>query len=493
MTPRCARRESTDPLALERRVLRRWRTRQAPPSPTIVVGFSGGPDSLALASVLARIARRGAFKVVACHVNHRLRSSSAAEAAQAQALAQALGIDCIVRTADEPPAGTWSGLGQEEWARRLRFAALASVCRDLDTRYLALAHHSLDQAETVLLHLVRGAGLHGVAGMREWSTLLVPWWSDDRPYRLDVWRPLLAEPRPLVHAVATALGVTPVVDSSNRDPSLRRNRIRHEVIPLLEEIAPGATDAMVRFANVAAEEDAQLDRAARAAAQSIVDGRGDLSISALDGQPTFIRRRVVRQWLTAGPLSDVPSLERVDAVLGLARSPKGGHRIELADGREVRRQAGRLIAGFPDQIERRLASSSGALVADRPIVEPILLQCGKPVRVQGWTLDLTGDRPQSTSGLDVVWETPIEEDDPIVVRSPQTGDRLAGRATKLGDWLTDQRVPVVLRDRLLCIVSPRGVIGVLGLRPLTPRGNVRATRWIVVLRERAEEIGDRTS
>src|SRR5262249_20892404 len=228
----------------------------------ITVGFSGGADSLALAAVLARLAPVAAVRVWLVHVDHGLRPDSAGEAEACGRLARELGLPVV-------SVGLWSellerhgGVGIEEAARRERYVALARAAEINRSAMIATAHHRDDQAETVLLHLLRGAGLHGASGMAELSRIAVPWW-ETRPRReppaIDLWRPFLDESRGVVRAYARETGLTPVEDPSNDEPRFRRNRIRHEVMPLLEHVSPGAEAALARYARIAREEDALLD------------------------------------------------------------------------------------------------------------------------------------------------------------------------------------------------------------------------------------------
>ncbi|MDP9363337.1 MAG: tRNA lysidine(34) synthetase TilS, partial [Chloroflexota bacterium] len=274
-------------VGFEQRVLARGRALACPPGTTVVVGFSGGADSLALAAALGRVCPRLGLVVRLAHVDHALRDISLQEQEQARGLAAALGLPFAgLRVAGDPQA-IHPGVGLEEAARRERYRLLTSAVKggkvawdvaakdaspsirpsglDLDAdaapALLALAHHEADQAETVLLHLLRGAGLAGAAGMAERAEQTVPWWEDSSaaPIRLTLWRPLLAEPRTVVRAYAAGLGLAWVEDPSNEDCSLRRNALRREALPILERISPGATAALARYGRTAADDDAALE------------------------------------------------------------------------------------------------------------------------------------------------------------------------------------------------------------------------------------------
>ena len=324
-------------VGLEQRVLARLRQLRCPPGVDLVVGFSGGADSLALAAVLGRIADRVCVRPVLAHVDHRLRSSSGEEQRRAEQLADALGLPFRALSVPGDVTARHPGVGTEEAARRERYRALAGVVTETDAAVLALAHHREDQAETVLLHLLRGAGVSGARGMAERTDLVVPWWDGEgaAPVHLTLWRPFLDEPRATVRAYVAGLGLAPVEDPSNDAHGPRRNALRHEALPLLERISPGAAAALARFARLAAEDDATLEALAETVAARAVTLTGDLDPARLSGEPAAVRRRVVRRWLRERTGCRSLSADRADAVLGLAMGSEGGRRVEVGEGMSV--------------------------------------------------------------------------------------------------------------------------------------------------------------
>lgn len=306
---------------------------------TVVVGFSAGPDSLALAAALGRVAPVLGLNLLLVHVDHRLRAESPAEQTAAAALAADLGLAFRARAIDEVPSAAHPGVGPEEAVRRERYRLLAETCREVGAACLALAHHRDDQAETVLLHLLRGAGLTGARAMAEWVVRPVPWWHETAGPPLALWRPLLAEPRVALRAYVGQRQLAPLADPSNDDPTFRRNALRHRLLPLLDEIQPGAAATLARYAELVAADDEALDVWAESARAAAADADGSLRLASLRDVPVAIARRVVRQWLAAAVgRTDVPA-ERVDALLG--RGARGG-RLEIGEGVAVVAQRGRL-------------------------------------------------------------------------------------------------------------------------------------------------------
>jgi tRNA(Ile)-lysidine synthase len=271
-----------------------------PPGP-VHAAVSGGADSLALL-VLARAA---GLEVTAIHVDHGLRPASGREADVVRRAAARFGADfvaCAVKVGAGPDL--------EARARRARYEALPSG--------VLTGHTADDQAETVLLNLVRGAGLDGLSGMRR----------SDR-----VRRPLLGLRRRDTAAVCAEFGLDPVSDPSNLDDRFLRNRVRHRVLPLLDEIAGRDVTAVVaRQAGLLADDAALLERLA-----AEID---PTDAAALSAAPAPLARRAVRAWLRHGDERHPPSAADVERVLAVARGEAVA--CEVAPGRRVRRSAGTL-------------------------------------------------------------------------------------------------------------------------------------------------------
>jgi len=263
-------------------------------------GVSGGADSLALLV----LAVHAGCEVTAAHVDHGLRAGGAAEAEVVRAAAERFGAAFECHRVDVAP-----GPNLEARARAARHAALGPDA--------LLGHTADDQAETVLLNLLRGSGLDGLAGMR--------------PAR----HPILALRRTETRALCESVGLTPVHDPSNDSPAHRRNRVRHEVLPLLDAVAGRDVAALLAAQTEVLREEAEL-LDALAASIDPTDAR------ALAAAPLPLARRAVRRWL-ADPYP--PDAAAVARVLAVARGEALG--TDLPGGRHVRRSANRLLVDPP--------------------------------------------------------------------------------------------------------------------------------------------------
>jgi tRNA(Ile)-lysidine synthase len=270
-----------------------------PPAGTSVTcAVSGGADSLAL----LWLAAAAGCVPTAIHVDHGLRAGSAAEAAVVASAAAQVGAAFTSIQVDVPP-----GPNLEARARAARYAALP--------RGVLTGHTADDQAETVLLNLLRGAGVDGLSGFAPAN------------------RPLRRLRRRETEAVCTAAGWQPVSDPTNVDPAFRRNRVRHELLPLLEDIAArDVVPVLARQAAILADEASLLDELA-----------ADLDptdAGALATTSRVLARRAIRRWLRSGPELHPPDAATVDRVLAVARGEAVA--CEVGGGRTVRRSRGRL-------------------------------------------------------------------------------------------------------------------------------------------------------
>lgn len=280
--------------------------------PPVVVACSGGPDSVAL---LALAAAAG-LRPVAVHVDHGLRPGSAAEADVVRDAATALGAGWrSVRVA------VGDGPNLEARARDARYAALRIAREELGATAVLVAHTADDQAETVLLNVLRGSAASGLAGMA--------------PRRGDIARPLLRMRRRDVRAVVRARGLETVEDPTNADVRWRRAWIRHEVLPMLGEgSARDLVPVLARQADLLRDESELLD--ALADDLLAAAGRDAPSTRVLRAAAVPLARRALRAWLGPPP----PSADEIERVLAVVR---GEHvATELAGRRSVRRSHGRL-------------------------------------------------------------------------------------------------------------------------------------------------------
>jgi len=312
----------------------------------LAAAVSGGADSLALLHGLRTLAGPRGWRLAVVTVDHGLRPGSAADAAFVVDHAKTLGLDARLVTLDPAELAAHRRAGPEGAARTARYRALWRAAGELGCGWLATGHTLDDQAETVLLQLLRGAGAEGLAGMAVRSDRLL--------------RPLLGVRRAETRACCAALGIGWREDPTNQQPGPLRNRIRQRVLPLLEELRPGAALALARAAGLAADERTWLDPLVAAALAAAEDHRSTeappwgspdpsgappgevrLDAAALAGLPVGLGRRVVRAAARRAGASP-PDADATDRILALAGPGRPGRSAAWPGG--LARRAGTTVA-----------------------------------------------------------------------------------------------------------------------------------------------------
>ena len=316
------------------------------PQVQLLVAFSGGIDSLALLGALAQGPRP--FQLRAVHINHGLYPQAGAWAQHCRRIARQLRTPLTVHHVQVQRAGT----SLEEAARRARYAMLAQVLRPGEV--LLTAHQQDDQLETVLLQLLRGAGVRGLAAMPECA----PFGSG------LLLRPLLSRARTELEAWVRRKQLTWLEDSSNQDQQLDRNYLRASVLPLIRKRWPGAAAAVSRSARHAAEAQQLLDIVARGDVERAADG-ADLSVGALRALSVSRRRNALRFWIVNRGVR-APDARRLEELSGPVLEARADAKPLVSwPGAKVQRHAGRLtlVAATPSS----LASDRSSRVTSEPL------------------------------------------------------------------------------------------------------------------------------
>jgi tRNA(Ile)-lysidine synthase len=287
----------------------------------VLIALSGGPDSTGLLLALSALRRKLGIELVAAHVNHRLRGADAdADEACAAASAAELGVPFV--RAELSLGGGSANL--EARARTLRYAALRRLAAEHGCTHIATGHTRDDQAETVLMRLMRGSGGRGLGAIQ--------------PRRADgVIRPLIDCRRGAVAAAVRDVGLPVRLDASNRDPRFLRTHVRERVLPLLAELNPSIAEACANLASAARAERAIITAWADAQLRTLAsDGR--LSLAGLQALDPTLCPIVLQRWLVgAGVPRRSLGARHLAAVLDIALGPRGRAEAHLPNGWAVRR------------------------------------------------------------------------------------------------------------------------------------------------------------
>ena len=415
----------------------------------VLVALSGGPDSTVLLHTLAQLRPRLRFRLRAAHVNHGIRGAEAdADERAAAAFSRKLGIPFHRHRADVPAYAKSEGVSLEAAARELRYQWLESTATRFRANRIATGHTADDLAETVLLNLLRGAGPRGLAG--------IP------PIRGRVIRPLLDLTRAEVESYCEANSLTYRRDESNEDTTFTRNRLRHEVIPLLQEVQPSVVGNLARTAEIMRAEDEFMSEQAENALRAVASQRpGEVGIllSLFAALHPALRRRVLRAAVAKikGDETDLP-LERIDALMEVALSGQTGSVIELPGGLCGERTYGELVIS-PASAPRPSSDREWTLAVPGKLA----------IRELGLQFETTRSRakkPPPNPMAALVDASKITS--PLVVRTRRRGDRFrpAGmRGTmKLQDFFVNAKVPRDQRDSVPLVVSGDDIVWVVGFR-----------------------------
>nr|MBC7244065.1 tRNA lysidine(34) synthetase TilS [Chloroflexota bacterium] len=449
----------------------------------VVVGVSGGPDSLCLLHLLFRLRDEYALSLHVAHLNHCLRGAEAdADAAFVAQLATEWGLPVTVEKRDVAALAKERKLAIEEAARQVRYAFLASVARQIGACKIAVGHNADDQVETVCMHWLRGSGLAGLRGMQPVSRLdelrlkgeRVP--AGEKEGDLLLIRPLLEVPRAEIEAYCAAHGLRPRFDRSNFDTTYYRNRLRHELLPFLETFNPRIREVILRSADIISADYAYLRQQALKAWTEVTLAENEQAI-------TFD----LEKWRLL-PLSLQRSVLR-EAIHRLRKSLRNINWVHIDQAISVL-QTGctGMAATLPSGLEARLRYDT-FIVADATYAEPLpdipLLHGVKvPLHIPGqtplpdsdWYLvaDIIGRCELRAKTLHQAqpWQAYLDYDvtgDELYLRPRRTGDRfwpqgLGDKPTTVHNFMINAKVPRAWRDSIPLLVSPHQVLWVAGWR-----------------------------
>lgn len=426
-----------------------------PENASLVVGVSGGNDSLALVHMLAVLRERFPLKLHIATLDHGLRGElSAGDAHFVAELARAWELEVTVGTANVQALASKRHLSIEAAARVARYDFLAEVAREVEARHIAVAHQADDQVETILHNLLRGAGLNGLSGMT--ISAPVPGHPD-----LTLIRPLLGVTRAELEAYCREHGLEPRGDATNEDITLTRNRLRHETLPYLRELSSQIDRHLLQLGEIAALENDFVEAALHRAIDSqVVHGERRISLPRqvfASLHSALQRRFVVWAASTLGQGMDVGYVHITETV-DLMQHGQVGARAQLKGGIQLRLDYEQIV------IEHEDAPLTGE-TDEFPLV---------PEQAE-FAVIMPGEIGLNDSWTFYASLTPFEEPDAarialpqgsvVILRGRRRGDRFPSsndprpsekektrQTHKLNEWMIDHKIPRHLRERLPLLV-----------------------------------------
>ena len=457
-----------------------------PPDAGLVMGVSGGADSMCLLCALVTLNEQPHFHLDLhiAHLNHCLRGDDAdADAAFVQAAADGYGLPCTIESVDVADVAERTRVSVEEAARNERYRFFERVCRRVGAGYVALGHQADDHVETILQRILRGTGLRGLAGI----PLSRPLHSGS-PIR--VVRPLLGHSRRAILEFNGAHAVPYREDVTNASDDPLRNRLRNTILPMLEgQVNPQVREALLRLAEQARWVNEYVDRTAESAYESLVIERTDQELSlntqALARKTRIMRAELVRRAIASFELGDQDiSFGHLSAVVDLLAGQASGKTLHLPGGMTVSKIYQRLVFAVPtDQPRETIAAEIVVRAPGRTTL---------PLHGVDLVCEIVALPPtEAAAAIRAVHprEEWLDYDAvhlPMIVRHRRRGDRFwplgAPGSKKVSEFLIDAKIDPAERDRLAILCDRLGPVWLIGYRIDERVKLTRQTRHVLKVR-----------
>ncbi|MDX9864992.1 MAG: tRNA lysidine(34) synthetase TilS [Anaerolineaceae bacterium] len=448
----------------------------------LVVGVSGGADSLCLLDVFYQLG----YPLIVAHFDHGLRPESAQDAEQVRLEARARGLAFVTDRQDVTALARAESFSIEEAARVARYGFLYRQARQYGAQGVAVAHTADDQVETVLMHLVRGAGLAGLKGMT--YRIVHPEWDAEIP----LLRPLLGVWRSEIEAWCVKQDLRPVHDPSNADTTFFRNRLRHELIPYLGEYNPRIKEVVWRMSQSLAGDYEVLQLASEEAWQRVCLRLGEeyveLAADVLAAYPRGMQRSLIRRAIAClRPVLRDVDFDAVERAAAFVAAPADSGQMDLIANLIMWVENSHLF------LAERHAKVIDAGWPQMPSGVEISLPVPGDLKFEGWHLTVNlledVDVARLADAMQDRWQTWLDVDLltlPLVMRTRRPGDRfrplgMDGHSMKLSDFWVNEGLNRRARDGWPLVCSGEEIASVPGFRPAHPFRITADTQRIVHL------------
>jgi tRNA(Ile)-lysidine synthase len=415
----------------------------------VLVALSGGADSVCLLLALHKLAAALNLKLSAAYIDHGFRPDEIpAEIEFCEKLCEKLAVPFFVRKIDPAAFAKQEGLGKQEASRELRYKALIEIAAENGCNRIALAHNADDLAETILMHLVRGSGPLGLAG--------IP------PVRKPFIRPLLDIPRKDIEEFVRNEGTGFVTDSSNMTDDYLRNRIRHSVIPILKNINKDFIGTVSRNADILRQEERYLEIQVTKDLMKLIsrktDSRIELFLLPMEALDVAILRRVLRRAVSETRGLRRLGLTNIEDLIKLVKSGRSGDRLYLPDSIRAIKSYSTLI----------LTAEKTPTLGEYTVNGPCSITIREASRVISASLVERSEVETFGDGLRIACLDADRLEFPLTIRSRKSGDFFyplgLGKRKKLQDFFVDEKIPRDERGIVPLLVSNNEICLIIGRR-----------------------------
>lgn len=427
-----------------------------PAAVKIAAAVSGGCDSVAMLLLLHQWCRMKKRQLCVFHVDHGLRASSAEDAAWVKALSARLGLEFYQRRRGEIVFASNHAEGSEAWARDLRYAAFAEMLCESGAEIVATGHNADDQAETILMRLMRGCSWHGLSGIA--PRIRLTFGSNV----VRVWRPFLRVNRSSFETYLCDAGQGWREDETNSTDMFFRNRVRHQLLPLMNEMQPGSAQHLVALGDDARQLQMKICRRAK---KYIAENASESELLVYITPNCTLRAEILRIWLYqlgAGKNTKRALLEQLDSLwIDLKSAQKIVYRDFVVFRRKDRLVFEKNVSGCRPVLKNPAGCSGYDQQASEIIIKP-----GEDVILGSWKFLLL----QADSLPELPGEClPVSEKllNSLMLRTRRPGDRFypqgCSGSKKLARWLIDKKVPVESRDSIPLLIAEGQILLIAGL------------------------------
>ena len=418
----------------------------------ILLGVSGGPDSLAMLDLFYRIRESFNLELIVFHLNHCFREEATSEAKFVEQICNEYDIKVFIEKCDVPQIAKQKGLSSEEAAREVRLDFMTEKASQLNVDKIALAHHKDDLVETIFLNLVRGSGLKGLSGISPCTEIR----------QFKIIHPLLSLYQEEIEDYCKERNLNPRRDPTNQQTIYTRNKVRHKIIPYIEqEINPSVKEVMVRMSNLIREEDDYLDKLAKKSLQNvIIDKNKDqftLSLDGLKNLPPVIRRRVIRKSIYY--VKNEPAnlyYKHYQDIDELIMNGETGKMLDLPDEIKVKRLYDKIIIKKGDFIN---FDAQYCYVLKFP--EKKVLPGNKIIETDFLSEDMYQWKDEAIKDNTCLFDFD-KVSLPLKVRNRRNGDKFKPLGMKgikkLKDFFIDEKIPRNKREKIPIIVDGNNII-----------------------------------